>query len=119
MDALGQEEHYRYSPKGELLQKIDKEGYLTRYSYTKQGDISRIRYADGREVELSYNPMRHLTEIADWLGVTRIMNDALGRAERVTYPDGKEVGYTYGKAGENLVFLRSPHDCWEFIPTVL
>ena len=28
------------------------------------------------------------------------MNDALGRAERVTYPDGKEVGYTYGKAGE-------------------
>ena len=99
-DALGQEEHYRYSPKGELLQKIDKEGYLTRYSYTKQGDISRIRYADGREVELSYNPMRHLTEIADWLGVTRIMNDALGRAERVTYPDGKEVGYTYGKAGE-------------------
>ena len=36
----------------------------------------------------------------DWLGATQIVNDALGRAERVTYPDGKEVGYTYGKAGE-------------------
>ena len=36
----------------------------------------------------------------DWLGLTRIQNDALGRATKVTYPDQKEVAYTYGKAGE-------------------
>lgn len=36
----------------------------------------------------------------DWLGLTRIQNDALGRATKVTYPDQKEVSYTYGKAGE-------------------
>ncbi len=47
-----------------------------------------------------YNPLRQLEKVEDWLGATRIVNDALGKAERVTYPDGKEVGYTYGKVGE-------------------
>ena len=57
-DALGQKEAYNYDPKGQLLGKLDKEGYLTKYAYTKQGDVSRIQYADGREVKLSYNPLR-------------------------------------------------------------
>jgi len=99
-DALGQKEAYTYDPKGQLLGKLDKDGYLTKYAYTKQGDVSRIQYADGREVKLSYNPLRQLIEVQDWLGLTRIQNDALGRATKVTYPDQKEVSYTYGKAGE-------------------
>ena len=99
-DALGQKETYRYDPKGRLLEKLDKEGYLTAYGYTDRGDVSRIRYADGREVKLSYNSLRRLTEMEDWLGITKIENDALGRAEKVTYPDGREVSYTYGKGGE-------------------
>ncbi|MDD3361691.1 MAG: DUF6531 domain-containing protein [Hespellia sp.] len=99
-DALGLEEHYQYDSKGQLLEKLDKEGYLTSYGYTAQGDISRIQYADGREVKLSYNPLRHLQEMEDWIGVTKIQNDVLGRAEKVTYPDGKQAAYTYGKAGE-------------------
>ena len=100
IDALGQREEYAYDKKGQLLSKLDKEGYLTRYAYTKQGDISGIQYADGREVKLSYNPLRHLTEVQDWMGQTKITLDALGRARKVTYPDGKEVSYTYGKSGE-------------------
>ena len=97
---MGQKETYTYDKKGQLLGKLDKEGYLTKYAYTKQGDLSGIQYADGREVKLSYNPLRQLTEIQDWLGSTKITPDALGRAEKVQYPDGREVSYTYGKAGE-------------------
>ena len=100
VDVLGQKEVYTYDKKGQLLSKLDKEGYLTKYAYTKQGDVSDIQYADGREVKLSYNPLRQLLEIQDWLGSTRITPDALGRAEKVQYPDGGEVSYTYGKAGE-------------------
>ena len=99
-DALGQTERYTYDAKGQLIEKLDKEGYLTKYGYTAQGDVSRIAYADGREVKLSYNPLRQLEEMEDWLGVTRIENNAAGRALRVQYPDGKEVSYTYGKSGE-------------------
>lgn len=100
MDALGQKEVYTYDKKGQLLSKLDKEGYLTKYAYTKQGDLSGIQYADGREVKLSYNPLRQLLEVQDWLGNTKITPDALGRAQKVQYPDGREVSYTYGKAGE-------------------
>ena len=98
-DPLGQSESYTYNKRGELVEKLDKEGYLTRYGYTVKGDVSHIRYADGREVRLSYNPLRQLQEIEDWLGITRVENDAMGRAVKVTGPDGKEVSYTYDKAG--------------------
>ena len=100
MDALKQREVYTYDKKGQLLSKLDKEGYLTKYAYTKQGDLSGIQYSDGREVKLSYNPLRQLMEVQDWLGNTKITPDALGRAQKVQYPDGREVSYTYGKAGE-------------------
>ena len=103
MDALKQREVYTYDKKGQLLSKLDKEGYLTKYAYTKQGDLSGIQYADGREVKLSYNPLRQLMEVQDWLGNTKITPDALGRAQKVQYPDGREVSYTYGKAGERRI----------------
>ena len=99
-DALGNQEHYTYNPKGQLSSKLDKEGYLTTYGYSVQGDVSHIRYADGKEVRLSYNALRQLEEVEDWLGITRIQSDVLGRTTKVIYPDGKEVKYTYGKAGE-------------------
>ena len=99
-DALGNTEHYTYDKKGQLLEKLDKEGYLTKYGYTAYGDVNHVTYADGREVKLSYNPLRQLEEMEDWLGITRIENDPMGRALKVQYPDGKEVSYTYGKGGE-------------------
>ena len=99
-DALGLQEHYSYDPKGQLVEKLDKEGYLTKYGYTGQGDVRQIQYAEGREVKYSYNPLRHLQEMEDWLGITKIATDPLGRAQNVQYPDGKTVSYTYGKAGE-------------------
>lgn len=99
-DALGNTERYTYDAKGQLIEKLDKEGYLTKYGYTAQGDVNHISYADGREVRLSYNPLRQLEEMEDWLGITRIKNDAMGRVLKVQYPDGKEVSYSYGKGGE-------------------
>ena len=99
-DALGNVERYKYSATGHLIQKIDKDGYLTRYAYTKQGDVNHIAYADGKEVSMSYNSLRQLTEVKDWLGITAIEVDPLGRATKVTNHKGETVDYTYGKVGE-------------------
>ena len=49
---------------------------------------------------MSYNPLRQLMEVQDWIGLTKIQNDALGRAVKVTYPDKREVSYTYEKMFE-------------------
>ena len=34
IDALGQREQYAYDRKGQLLSKLDKEGFLTKYGWT-------------------------------------------------------------------------------------
>ena len=41
-------------------------------------------YADGKTVELSYNALRKLTEMKDWLGTTSVEMDASGQIEKVT-----------------------------------
>jgi RHS repeat-associated protein len=98
-DALGNRESYGYDACGQLIEKLDKDGYLTKYGYTAHGDVSHIQYTDGREVKLSYNPLRQLTEVEDWLGITKIETDALGRAAKVTNHKNKEVSYVYNSAG--------------------
>ncbi len=99
-DVMEREERYGYNARGELIWKVDRDGYLTKYGYTKQGNIKHILYDDGREVKFSYNLLRQLETIEDWLGITKIENDMLGRMKKVTYPDAKEINYTYGKVGE-------------------
>ena len=99
VDSLGQSETFSYNRKGQLIEKLDKEGYLTRYGYTVQGDVNHIQYADGREVRLSYNPLRQLQQIEDWLGITRIEMNAVGRTVKITGADNREISYTYDAAG--------------------
>jgi len=99
-DALGNIEKYCYSPTGKLAEKIDKDGFLTKYRYSARGDITNVQYADGREVAMSYNPLRQLTEITDWLGTTQIEVDALGRTTRVCDHNDNIIEYTWGKLGE-------------------
>ena len=99
-DALGTSEHFKYSPTGQLIEKIDKEGYTTEYDYTSQGSVNYIKYEDGKEVQMAYNPLGQLIEVNDWLGVTDIDVDPLGRPLSVTNHRNEQVKYSYGKAGE-------------------
>ena len=99
IDALGQEERFKYDKKGQLIEKIDKDGYLTKYAYNVHGDMNHIQYADGREVKMSYSPLRLLEEIEDWLGVTKIERDKLGRVTRVIDSKNQPIEYTWGPTG--------------------
>ena len=105
IDSLGQKENYKYNKRGELIEKIDKDGYITKYGYTSRGDIESLQYADGREVMLSYDAMRHLTEVKDWLGITKITKDSLGRTTEVTYPDERKVSYSYNSLNQRTKII--------------
>jgi RHS repeat-associated protein/prepilin-type processing-associated H-X9-DG protein len=98
-DALGQTETRCYDVRGQLIEKLDRDGHLTKYGYTSLGDMNHIQYADGREVKFSYNPLRQLIAVEDWLGQTKIEVDELGRARKITDHKGDEVSYTYNVAG--------------------
>lgn len=100
VDPLGNTEEYTYDVSGNVISKLDKEGFLTKYAYTLTNQVQEVVYADGRSVMLSYNPLKQLTEIKDWLGTTSIEVDELGRTKKVTDHNGKEVSYTFGTEGE-------------------
>ena len=100
IDALGQEVRAIYDLGGQLIERVDKDGYPTKYSYTPHGDMKHIQYSDGKEVEFFYNPLRQLTEVRDWLGLTKIEVDPLGRATKITNHNNQEVGYLWGSTGE-------------------
>ncbi len=107
IDTGGNSEFYKYNGIGLLCEKMDKEGYLTSYKYTKRGDLSFIKYGDGREVAFTYNELRYLQEVEDWDGKTKIENDSLGRAVGVTYPNGEKIEYTYNTIGNRTSLTYS------------
>ena len=99
-DPLGDVERYTYDPAGRMKMKVDKDGYETVISYGADGQAEEIRYADGRTVSFTYNAIRQLEEIKDWLGTTQIAMDDNGRISAVTDQYGKTVGYEWGRMGE-------------------
>lgn len=100
IDPLGNIETYHYDPAGKLTGKTDPDGYQTSYGYEGTGEINKIRYGDGREVRFCYNPLRQLIQVEDWLGITRMEYDDLGRTRKVTDHKDREVSYEYGRLNE-------------------
>lgn len=99
-DPLGETETYAYDPYGRMIRKCDRDQNETRYTYTPGGRLSELLYGDGRKASYHYDPLGALTQVTDWLGTTRMENDALGRVLKVTDPYGKEVSYEWGSTGE-------------------
>ncbi|WP_235839266.1 DUF6531 domain-containing protein [Clostridium sp. Marseille-P2415] len=99
-DPMGLMEHYTYNQAGQMIVKLDKEGYETRYNYTKTGELSEIIYADNRSVCFQYNALKHLIEVKDWLGTTKVELDEAGRTRKITDYKGREIGYEWSKIGE-------------------
>ncbi|GHU63063.1 hypothetical protein FACS189418_5620 [Clostridia bacterium] len=97
-DALGQEEKWVYGTNGKLFQQIDKEGYLTEYSYTKSGELEEIRYPNHTSVKMQYNPNKELIGFCDALGEHHIERDPLGRITAVTDYQGEKVAYEWTSA---------------------
>jgi RHS repeat-associated protein len=96
---LDGESSYRYDPLGNLISQTDEEGLETLYEYNLASTLTKVAYADGKSVELSYNPIRQLTELKDWLGTTTIELDPVGRATKTTDHEGQEIGYTWDAVG--------------------
>ena len=96
---LGRVTKYQYDSAGNVISKLDGDGLETQYTYNLAGLPEKINFADGKTVEMAYNPLKQLTEVRDWLGITQIELDPLGRATQVTDFDGKAVGYAWDSAG--------------------
>ncbi|WP_221770813.1 RHS repeat domain-containing protein [Listeria seeligeri] len=99
-DSLGNKELLEYDEMGNVVKKEDKEGFTTAYEYSETGNLTHILYADKKEVAFSYNPLKQLIQIEDWLGTTTAKLDALGRPLEIKDFKEEEVRYTWGSMGE-------------------
>ncbi|MBC2213326.1 RHS repeat protein [Listeria seeligeri] len=99
-DSLGNKELLEYNEMGNVVKKEDKEGFTTAYEYSETGNLTHILYADKKEVAFSYNPLKQLIQIEDWLGTTTAKLDALGRPLEIKDFKEEEVRYTWGSMGE-------------------
>jgi RHS repeat-associated protein len=90
---------YTYNADGRVIVRQDEEGFESSFAYTLAGQLTQVRYADGRQVHFAYDQLRRLAEVQDWLGITRIERDGAGQVSQVTYPDGKTLGYEWDVMG--------------------
>nr|MCR4833096.1 hypothetical protein [Butyrivibrio sp.] len=105
IDALGQKTIYTYDDRGELASQTDRDGNETIFTRDNAGNIVGISYADGHSVRLKYDALNILQEVEDYLGLTKIDTDNLGRCVSVTNPDGEKVSYEYGPKGEKTAVI--------------
>ena len=97
---------FKYDSMGNVISKLDEDGLETLYEYNLLNKLTKVAYADGKTVEFSYNPLKQLTEMKDWLGTTAVAVDALGRAEKITDFEGKTVQYQWDELNrkERIVY---------------
>ncbi len=105
VNPLGDREQYAYDQMGRIICRTDRDGYETRYLYNQTGDVKDITYGDGRSVTFSYDSLRRLTEIRDWLGVTCMEMDEAGRLKRTTDHKGNTIFCQWNRDGERQAFI--------------
>ena len=100
IDPEGIEETYTYDACGRITTKRDGDGNLTQCIYNPDGTEKEYRFADGRSVKYQYNALKQLIQMEDWIGITSISNDVMGRVTQIVYPKGEKILYEWGKRGE-------------------
>ena len=99
-DAIGNDTEYTYDHQANLTSVLDADGYLTECEYHADGRAKIIQYADGRSVKMSYNSLKQLAQVEDWLGITRIKSDPEGRPLQVADHNNETVRYAWSERGE-------------------
>ncbi len=99
IDAEGGRTEYSYDPCGRMISRLDQEGNLTRCTYRLDGTEERLTFGDGRFIKYQYDALKRLSQIEDWLGVTRFNRDASGRVTEVIDHEGDRTGYTWNDRG--------------------
>ncbi len=93
-------ETYEYDRCGRIIGKTENDGSKTVAVYNADGTVRSMSFADGKSVKYSYNALKQLTQMEDWLGITRVTSNAVGLPLKVENPDGTTVSYEWGYRGE-------------------
>ena len=99
INAAGGETVYVYDGNGNMVQKIDADGYVTGFGYDPRNLAEQINYSGGKEAQFAYNANGELVAMVDWNGTVSFALDVLGRIASVNDHNGKATGYAYDAVG--------------------
>ena len=99
-----------------MIEKTDREGLVTAYTYTPDGRPESILYGDGRSAQMEYTPLRQLAKVKDWLGETKIERDRCGNPVSITDHNGRTVRYEWGSMGqrEGMIYPDGTKISWKY-----
>lgn len=100
IDPEGNKVCFTYDGNNRILSRTDEDGGRTYCEYNSDGTVRSYHFADGKSVKMLYNPLKQLIQMEDWLGITRIEPEAMGRPKQVVTPDGEKTAYEWGVNGE-------------------
>lgn len=100
LDSLGGRISYGYDACGRITSKIDQEGHRIACSYRKDSTEDILTFSNGYEIKYQYDALKRLSQIEDWLGITRISRDAMGRMTEMTDSAGDKIGYEWDQRGQ-------------------
>lgn len=91
---------FTYDACGRIISRRDQEGYVTKCTYGLAGTIDKLTFDDGRTITCQYDALKRLTQLEDWLGITRVDRDAAGNVVSVTDHEGNKTCYTWNGFGK-------------------
>jgi len=107
INPAGDARSFVYDHHGRLISRTDEEGYTTGKEYYNLREPEKITFADGRNLCFHYDALNRMNSFEDWMGITQIERDRLGRICKVTDPDKLETGYQRSAMG-NCTRLQYP-----------
>ncbi len=99
-DSAGGVIRFGYDVCGRLSRKQDQDGNVVSCAYRMDGTEDILSFSDGRTVRYQYDALKRLAQVEDWLGITTINRDAMGRVSDVTDHEGNTIGYSWDGRGQ-------------------
>lgn len=98
-DCEGARLEFGYDSCGRVISRKDQDGYTLTCAYRPDGTEESLLFGDGRKIAYEFDALKRLSRIEDWLGITRIERDAVGRVVDVTEYDGARTSYQWNGRG--------------------
>ncbi len=114
-NALGYSKTYEYNVLGNITRSTDERGNSTLYEYNADGALSKVRFADGGQIEYTYDSLRRKISQKDQLGNSTIYSyNSFGSVKAESDAYGNTLEYRTDLLG-NIVAAKDKKGSYTYV----
>jgi len=107
-DCNGNKTSYQYDDTGNIISKVDAEGYETRLVYSRNNYPIKAIFPDGSEMRTDYDLKGRVLKNTDQLGrYYQYEYNKVGMVEKIIHPDGSQMQMSFDNKG-NIIQVLNP-----------